>query len=249
MPVTRRPRRPDVGHVGRDRDRARRARRRRRRSARARRRRIRSTPRCSRRSARARCTTAPIPSQQLAARSRRRQASDVDRDARARRDRSEQPDGRGVSGEHAARADRDRRHSRRADPRRRGLQRSRVRRPRPVLADGEPRARRAGDFVLVAVEGAIVAPGWRAGWLAVGRSDRLDDVLAAIKKLADGRALQPGADAVRHRGGADRRPRRSPARVRARAARARRPDDERGSATFPASAASRRRRRSTRCRR
>jgi alanine-synthesizing transaminase len=32
-----------------------------------------------------------------------------------------------------------------------------------------------------------VAPGWRTGWLAVGRSPRLDEVLAAIKKLADGR--------------------------------------------------------------
>lgn len=34
---------------------------------------------------------------------------------------------------------------------------------------------------------AYLAPGWRAGWLAVGRSERLDDVLAAILKLADGR--------------------------------------------------------------
>lgn len=34
---------------------------------------------------------------------------------------------------------------------------------------------------------AYLAPGWRSGWLAVGRTDRLDDVLAAIKKLADGR--------------------------------------------------------------
>ena len=34
---------------------------------------------------------------------------------------------------------------------------------------------------------AYLAPGWRSGWLAVGRSERLDDVLAAIKKLADGR--------------------------------------------------------------
>jgi alanine-synthesizing transaminase len=38
----------------------------------------------------------------------------------------------------------------------------------------------------------FVAPGWRAGWLAVGRSDRLDEVLAAIKKLADGRLCSPG---------------------------------------------------------
>jgi alanine-synthesizing transaminase len=34
---------------------------------------------------------------------------------------------------------------------------------------------------------AYLAPGWRSGWLAVGRTDRLDDVLAGIKKLADGR--------------------------------------------------------------
>ena len=39
---------------------------------------------------------------------------------------------------------------------------------------------------------AYLAPGWRAGWLAVGRSDRLDQVLAAIKKLADGRLCSPG---------------------------------------------------------
>jgi alanine-synthesizing transaminase len=39
---------------------------------------------------------------------------------------------------------------------------------------------------------AYIAPGWRAGWLAVGRSDRLDEVLAAIKKLADGRLCSPG---------------------------------------------------------
>jgi alanine-synthesizing transaminase len=39
---------------------------------------------------------------------------------------------------------------------------------------------------------AYLAPGWRAGWLAVGRSPRLDDVLAAMKKLADGRLCSPG---------------------------------------------------------
>jgi alanine-synthesizing transaminase len=38
----------------------------------------------------------------------------------------------------------------------------------------------------------FVAPGWRAGWLAVGRTDRLNDALAAIKKLADGRLCSPG---------------------------------------------------------
>ena len=32
-----------------------------------------------------------------------------------------------------------------------------------------------------------LAPGWRTGWMAVGRSPRLDGVLGAIRKLADGR--------------------------------------------------------------
>ena len=39
---------------------------------------------------------------------------------------------------------------------------------------------------------AYLAPGWRSGWLAAGRSDRLDDVLAGIKKLADGRLCSTG---------------------------------------------------------
>ena len=34
---------------------------------------------------------------------------------------------------------------------------------------------------------AYLAPGWRTGWLGVGRTPRLDAVLAAVKKLADGR--------------------------------------------------------------
>jgi alanine-synthesizing transaminase len=39
---------------------------------------------------------------------------------------------------------------------------------------------------------AYLAPGWRAGWMAVGRTDRLDDLLAAVKKLADGRLCSTG---------------------------------------------------------
>jgi aspartate/methionine/tyrosine aminotransferase len=39
---------------------------------------------------------------------------------------------------------------------------------------------------------AYLAPGWRTGWMAVGSSDRLDDVLAGIKKLADGRLCSTG---------------------------------------------------------
>ena len=32
-----------------------------------------------------------------------------------------------------------------------------------------------------------LAPGWRTGWLAVGGGDRLNDVLAAVGRLAEGR--------------------------------------------------------------
>jgi alanine-synthesizing transaminase len=39
---------------------------------------------------------------------------------------------------------------------------------------------------------AYLAPGWRAGWMVVGATPRLDEVLAAIKKLADGRLCSPG---------------------------------------------------------
>jgi alanine-synthesizing transaminase len=39
---------------------------------------------------------------------------------------------------------------------------------------------------------AYLAPGWRAGWMAVGRTGRLDEVLAGVKKLADGRLCSTG---------------------------------------------------------
>lgn len=39
---------------------------------------------------------------------------------------------------------------------------------------------------------AYLAPGWRAGWLVVGATPRLNDALAAMKKLADGRLCSPG---------------------------------------------------------
>jgi alanine-synthesizing transaminase len=39
---------------------------------------------------------------------------------------------------------------------------------------------------------AYLAPGWRTGWMAVGTTERLDDVLAGIKKLADGRLCSTG---------------------------------------------------------
>jgi alanine-synthesizing transaminase len=38
---------------------------------------------------------------------------------------------------------------------------------------------------------AYLAPGWRAGWMAVASTPRLDPALAAIKKLADGRLCSP----------------------------------------------------------
>src|SRR4029077_11312258 len=39
---------------------------------------------------------------------------------------------------------------------------------------------------------AYLAPGWRTGWLAGGATPRLDNVLAAIRKMADGRLCSPG---------------------------------------------------------
>ena len=39
---------------------------------------------------------------------------------------------------------------------------------------------------------AYLAPGWRAGWMVVTPTPRLDGVLAAIKKLADGRLCSTG---------------------------------------------------------
>ena len=39
---------------------------------------------------------------------------------------------------------------------------------------------------------AYLAPGWRAGWLVVSATPRMDDALAAMKKLADGRLCSPG---------------------------------------------------------
>jgi alanine-synthesizing transaminase len=39
---------------------------------------------------------------------------------------------------------------------------------------------------------AYLAPGWRAGWLVASATPRLDEVVAALKKLADGRLCSPG---------------------------------------------------------
>ena len=61
--------------------------------------------------------------------------------------------------------------------------------PTPLLAKLAPDA---PILSFSSLSKGFVAPGWRAGWLCVGRTDRLDDVLAAIKKLADGRLCSPG---------------------------------------------------------
>ncbi len=95
---------------------------------------------------------------------------------------------------------------------------------------------------------AYLAPGWRAGWMAVGASPRLDAALAAIKKLADGRLCSPGPMqyAVTAALTGDRSHQvafRQQLRERADA------DDRRASTPSPACRASRRRPRSTRCRR
>jgi alanine-synthesizing transaminase len=42
------------------------------------------------------------------------------------------------------------------------------------------------------VSKAYLAPGWRAGWMVVGATPRLDDTLAAIMKLADARLCSTG---------------------------------------------------------
>jgi len=61
--------------------------------------------------------------------------------------------------------------------------------PRPLLGSLAPDA---PIISFSSLSKAYLAPGWRAGWLGVGRTERLDEVLAAIKKLADGRLCSPG---------------------------------------------------------
>lgn len=61
--------------------------------------------------------------------------------------------------------------------------------PVPALASLDP------DAPIVSFSSlskAYLAPGWRAGWLAVGRNERMNAMLAAIKKLADGRLCATG---------------------------------------------------------
>lgn len=52
--------------------------------------------------------------------------------------------------------------------------------------------RQAPVISLSSLSKAYLAPGWRCGWLVVGATPRLNDALAAIKKMADGRLCSPG---------------------------------------------------------
>jgi alanine-synthesizing transaminase len=59
----------------------------------------------------------------------------------------------------------------------------------------EPLGKLRPDAAIIAYSSlskAYIAPGWRGGWMGVGATPRLDDALAAIKKLADGRLCSPG---------------------------------------------------------
>ena len=61
--------------------------------------------------------------------------------------------------------------------------------PVPLLATLAPDA---PIISLSSLSKAYLAPGWRTGWMVVGATPRLDDVLLAVKKLADGRLCSPG---------------------------------------------------------
>ena len=61
--------------------------------------------------------------------------------------------------------------------------------PVQALASGYPDA---PVISFSSLSKAYLAPGWRTGWMVVGPTPRLDAVLAAAKKLADGRLCSPG---------------------------------------------------------
>jgi alanine-synthesizing transaminase len=61
--------------------------------------------------------------------------------------------------------------------------------PVPLLASLAPDA---PILSFSSLSKAYLAPGWRGGWLTVGRTARLNAVLAAILKFADGRLCSPG---------------------------------------------------------
>lgn len=61
--------------------------------------------------------------------------------------------------------------------------------PVPAFAAQNPQA---PVITFSSLSKAYLAPGWRSGWMAVGSTDRLDGVLAGVKKLADGRLCSTG---------------------------------------------------------
>jgi alanine-synthesizing transaminase len=61
--------------------------------------------------------------------------------------------------------------------------------PVPALAAQNPDA---PVITFSSLSKAYLAPGWRSGWMAVGQTERLDDLLGGIKKLADGRLCSTG---------------------------------------------------------
>jgi alanine-synthesizing transaminase len=56
--------------------------------------------------------------------------------------------------------------------------------PMPAIASHDPDA---PVITFSSLSKAYLAPGWRSGWMGVGRTARLDSLLAGVKKLADGR--------------------------------------------------------------
>ena len=61
--------------------------------------------------------------------------------------------------------------------------------PVPALAALNPDA---PVITFSSLSKAYLAPGWRSGWLAAAQTERLNEVLAGIKKLADGRLCSNG---------------------------------------------------------
>src|SRR5262249_61984727 len=61
--------------------------------------------------------------------------------------------------------------------------------PLPLLGTLD---RDAAVISLSSLSKAYLAPGWRTGWVVLGATPRLNDALAAIKKLADGPLCSPG---------------------------------------------------------
>jgi aspartate/methionine/tyrosine aminotransferase len=61
--------------------------------------------------------------------------------------------------------------------------------PVPLLGTLDPDA---PIISLSSLSKAYLAPGWRTGWLTVSATPRLDDALAALRKMADARLCSPG---------------------------------------------------------